>query len=610
MGDTLRLLRVMWSAGKGIAVVITVIRLVERLIPAATAMVVGLLVGRVTALNGTGGFSTVLLPLAAFGAVLFVSHAAETVVEPLAYLTQQRIDGAHRAAVTRLVASSPTIDLLEQPEAQHLIQRAKADPDEYTQRTPGQAALAGLDQAADAIGVVATCLVVAQFAWWLVPLLLIPSLICVRLRYRQRLKFVRLWRAQLDELLRADRWQETLVSAGVGKDMRVFGFGDWAVRRLRRQHVVRCQPIFALWQRNICGQLWLFLLAAPPLLIAITAVAAGTVNGQGSFATETAVLTAGAALFTMIGPGESALTRLAGLEALKAYDELAEVFGKDAQRPPPAAPAHTGSSSHVRFERVGFTYPGTTHAVLDGLDLEIRPGELLAIVGLNGAGKSTLIKLLSGLYKPTSGRILVGDGQDLAELEARAWRERISVVFQDFVKYELSAADNVTLGRPGVVPDPTVLEAAARDAGLRPVLDRLPDGWETPLARTRTGGVDLSGGQWQQVVLTRALYALYTGAELLVLDEPTAHLDVRTEFEVFQRLAEHRDDAGVVLISHRLSTVRQADRIVLLGGGRITESGSHDELIASGGDYAKMFAIQAERFQQGYRHTIEEGELL
>ncbi|MDH6709075.1 ABC-type multidrug transport system fused ATPase/permease subunit [Kitasatospora sp. MAA19] len=608
MGNTPRLLGLLWSAGKGIAAAVTVMRLTQRMIPAATAMVVGLLMSRLT-VHGTKSFSTMLVPLAAFGAVLFVSHAAETFVEPLAYLTQQRIDGAHRVAVTRLVASSPTVDVLERPEAQQLIRQAKADPDDYTQRTPGQAALAELDQAADAAGAAAACLVVAQFSWWLVPLLLIPSLACVRLRYRQRLESVMLWRAQLGELLRADRWQEMLTSGGVGKDLRVFGFGDWAVRRLSRLHVARSEPMFALWKRHIRGQLWIPLLVAPSLLLAITAVAAGTVNGHGSIATETAVLAAGASLFTMFGSGDSALTRLSGLEALTAYDELAGLFGKHTRHPLPAAPARTRSYSPVRFEQVGFTYPGTTHAVLDGLDLEIRSGELLAIVGLNGAGKSTLIKLLAGLYDPTSGRILVGEGQDLSELGAEAWRERISVVFQDFVKYQLSAADNVTLGRPGV-PDPAVLEAAAQDAGLQPVLDRLPDGWETPLARSRTGGVDLSGGQWQQVVLTRALYALRTGAELLVLDEPTAHLDVRTEFEVFRRLAEQRNAAGVVLISHRLSTVRQADRIVLLDGGRITESGSHDELVALGGSYARMFAIQAERFQHGHRHAIEEDELL
>ncbi|MBA2949062.1 ABC transporter ATP-binding protein [Streptomyces sp. PSKA28] len=610
VGDTLRLLRLLWSAGKGTAVVIAVIRLAERLIPAATATVLALLVSRVTALGSTGEIGAALLPLAGFGVVLLVGHAAEAVTEPLSYLVQQRIDGAHRAKVTRLTASSPTIDLLEQPEAQRLIRQAKADPDEFSQRTPGQAALAQLDQVADAVGVAAACVVVAQFAWWLVPLLLIPAFLNARLRYRGRMEFIQLWRSQLDVMVRVERWEETLASAGVGKDLRVFGLGDWAVRRLHQQHVARTEPQFAVWKRNLRGQLRSLLLVVPPLLIGFTAVAALTVDGHGSVATATAALTAGASLFMMIDLGYTVLTRLSGLEALKAYDELAELLTKDTGRPASPPVTDPGSSSLVRFEEVGFTYPGTTRAVLDGLDLEIRPGELLAIVGLNGAGKSTLIKLLAGLYEPTSGRILVGGGREMSELGVQAWRERISVVFQDFVKYELSAADNVTLGRPGVVPDKAVLEAAARDAGLGPVLDRLPDGWQTPLARSRTGGVDLSGGQWQQVVLTRALYALRTGAELLVLDEPTAHLDVRTEFEVFQRLAEQRAEAGVVLISHRLSTVRQADRIVLLDGGRITESGTHDELIALDGSYAKLFAIQAERFQQGYQDAIEEGELL
>jgi ABC-type multidrug transport system fused ATPase/permease subunit len=218
-------------------------------------------------------------------------------------------------------------------------------------------------------------------------------------------------------------------------------------------------------------------------------------------------------------------------------------------------------------------------------------------VGLNGAGKSTLIKLLAWLYQPTGGRI-TADGVDLDKIGPEAWRERISVVFQDFVRYQLSAADNVTLGNAAVPKDELALKAAARDAGFDEVVDRLPHGWDTPLSRSRSSGVDLSGGQWQQVVLARALYAVRTGAQLLVLDEPTAHLDVRTEFGVFERLAAHKGDATVVLISHRLSTVRKADRIVLLDDGRIAESGTHDELIALGGRYAEMFAIQAEAFEE------------
>jgi ATP-binding cassette subfamily B protein len=271
-------------------------------------------------------------------------------------------------------------------------------------------------------------------------------------------------------------------------------------------------------------------------------------------------------------------------------------------------PGTIGRPPLIRFEDVRFRYPGTESSVLDGLDLDVRPGELLGIVGFNGAGKSTLIKLLAGLYEPTSGRITVG-GVDLADIGPAAWRVRLSVVFQDFVRYHLSAADNVALGNALATPDMAAVVGAARDAGFDDEVSRLPGRWDTPLARACRGGVDLSGGQWQQVVLARALYAMRTGAQVLVLDEPTAHLDVRTELDVFTRLAAHHGDASVILISHRLSTVRRADRIVLLSGGRITESGTHDDLIAAGGGYATMFAIQAQRFQRGFDDRLTEGEL-
>ncbi|MFI5908133.1 ABC transporter ATP-binding protein [Dactylosporangium sp. NPDC051541] len=255
-----------------------------------------------------------------------------------------------------------------------------------------------------------------------------------------------------------------------------------------------------------------------------------------------------------------------------------------------------GDDTLIVVNQVDFTYPGTGQPVLRQINLELRPGERLAIVGLNGAGKSTLIKLLAGLYTPTAGTITAG-GVDIADIGVEQWRRRISVVFQDFVRYQLSAADNIMLGNAAVPRDAAAFAQAVHDAGLAGFGKSLPDGWNTPLARARTGGVDLSGGQWQRVVLGRALYAVRTGARLLVLDEPTAHLDVRTEFETFERLGRHRGGATVVLISHRLSTVRQADRIVLLDDGRIAEEGTHDELMALGGKYAAMFAIQAARFR-------------
>jgi ATP-binding cassette subfamily B protein len=243
---------------------------------------------------------------------------------------------------------------------------------------------------------------------------------------------------------------------------------------------------------------------------------------------------------------------------------------------------------------VRFGYPGADRTVLDGLDLDIRPGETLALVGLNGAGKTTIGKLLAGLYEPDAGRITI-DGLDLHHIGVVAWRRRLAVLFQDFLRYELPVRDNVTLGRPDPADD-TELHAAATDAGLAGLIDDLPHGWDTPLAPGRSGGVDLSGGQWQRVALARALFAVRGGADVLVLDEPTAHLDVGTEAEVLRQVARVGRHASVVLISHRLSTVRRADRIVLIEHGRVTESGTHRELLAADGSYARLFRLQAQQF--------------
>jgi ATP-binding cassette subfamily B protein len=242
---------------------------------------------------------------------------------------------------------------------------------------------------------------------------------------------------------------------------------------------------------------------------------------------------------------------------------------------------------------------------MKGLDLEIRPGETLAVVGFNGAGKSTLIKLLAGVYRPTSGRI-TGGGIDIAE--HGQWSAHLAIVFQDFIKYPLTVAENISLGFPGT-PDPELIRTAIGDAGFGDVVARLESGIDTPLDRSRTGGTDLSGGQWQQLALARALYRIGCGAKILVLDEPTAHLDVRTEHALFDRLAALTEGITTVLVSHRLSTVRRADRIVLLADGTVAESGTHAELIALDGTYAHMYRLQAERYRSGFDDRLEEGEL-
>jgi len=256
----------------------------------------------------------------------------------------------------------------------------------------------------------------------------------------------------------------------------------------------------------------------------------------------------------------------------------------------PAVPAKTGAVS-VKLEEVRFTYRGREKATLDGMTLEIPAGQSLAVVGENGAGKSTLMKLLCGLYEPQGGRITL-DGST-APAEARG---RVAVIFQDFVRYRLPLRENVGFGHLPLVGDGAALEGALRDAGAAALLERLPRGWDTVLSREFENGADLSGGQWQRVALARALAAVRGGAGLLILDEPTAALDVRAETELFERFLELTRGVTTILVSHRLSSVRRADRIVVIGDGGVVEDGTHDQLMALGGRYAEMYSLQAERF--------------
>jgi ABC-type multidrug transport system fused ATPase/permease subunit len=240
----------------------------------------------------------------------------------------------------------------------------------------------------------------------------------------------------------------------------------------------------------------------------------------------------------------------------------------------------------IRFRNVNFAYPGTTDPVLVGFDLTIPAGTSLAIVGQNGAGKTTLAKLLCRLYDPNEGAIEI-DGVDLREIDIDAWRQRVTAVFQDFTKFELPLRDNVS---PAGAPDEAI-EQALMQAGAAHLASL-----DTVLARGYQNGTDLSGGQWQRIALARALCAVKLGAGVVLLDEPTAQLDVRGESEIFDRILRATDHATTILISHRFSTVRHADRICVLEHGRVVELGTHDELIALGGRYRTMFELQASRF--------------
>ncbi|HEX9576182.1 MAG TPA: ABC transporter ATP-binding protein [Myxococcales bacterium] len=255
---------------------------------------------------------------------------------------------------------------------------------------------------------------------------------------------------------------------------------------------------------------------------------------------------------------------------------------------PPATPAPARAQG-IEFRGVSFRYPGTEKWVLRGVDLRLAPGEKMALVGENGAGKSTLIKLLMRLYDPTEGAILYG-GVDLRDMDARDLRDRIGVLFQDFVRYQFSAKENIGVGWVPAIGDVKRIERAVDDGGARPVIDQLPQKLDTMLGGWFEEGHELSGGQWQKIALARAFMR---DSEVLVLDEPTAALDAEAEHELFGRLQELARERTAILISHRFSTVRRADRIAVLRDGRIEELGTHSELLARNGRYAHLFRLQA-----------------
>jgi len=269
-------------------------------------------------------------------------------------------------------------------------------------------------------------------------------------------------------------------------------------------------------------------------------------------------------------------------------------FCKEAERAPAtragALPAPEGFSV-IRASGVTFTYPGTGKPALTDVSVEIRRGEVIALVGENGSGKSTLAKLLAGLYQPSSGEIQ-WDGQPIATMDREQLRDRIAVIMQDYTRWPLTALENITMGR---ARDERLLAMAAAAAGTDRVIDSLPSGYETPLDRRFRGGIEPSGGQWQRIAIARGFYR---DASLLICDEPTSSLDARTEHALFEMIRGHADGRTVLLITHRLASVRHADRIYVLDRGRVLEIGDHDTLMANGGLYADLYTLQASAYAQ------------
>lgn len=406
----------------------------------------------------------------------------------------------------------------------------------------------------------------------------------------------------------ADYAYRLAVDAPAAKEVRMFGLADWVIERFanRRRHLYDLQ-----WEATRMREQ-----SVISSLVAVT-VANALVFWRLAAETATGDVAIGAAVTFLLSAISVSAIAFGGLNwaldaasaPAAAVERLASVLGEadtlnDADGGPaddtPGTPSAGGpgteaeqpladSGPHgIEFRAVTFTYPSASAPVLRDLNLTIEPGTSLAIVGQNGAGKTTLAKLLCRFYDPEGGSIRI-DGRDVRSFDVDRWRSRVTAVFQDFVRYELTLRENVApLGASDLLIQESLVAAGA---------DGLAD-LDTPLAKGYEGGTDLSGGQWQRVALARAICGVKQGAGLVLLDEPTAQLDVRGEAEIFQRLLEATRDCTTILVSHRFSTVRLADRIAVVEQGRVIELGTHDELIALDGRYRTMYDLQASRFTE------------
>jgi ATP-binding cassette subfamily B protein len=593
-------LRLIWKTSPPLTVGNLLLRLLRALLPVATLYVGKLIIDEVVRLASSGTVPADLTAWLAIGqfhrlglllllelGLAILADVLGRIVSLLDSLLSERFTNA---TSLELMEHAATLDLedFEDSELQDRLERAR-------RQTTGRMVLMSqiFGQAQDVVTIVSFSIGLLAYAPWLIVLLLIALVPAFLGEAHFNAESYSLDYKRTPERRELDYLRQTGASVETAKEVKIFGLHRFLLERYQL-----LATRFYEANRHLAGRraLWGAVLTTMGTLgyyVAYAFIAWRTLRGQLTIGDLTFLSGAFRRLRTLLEGLLSSFSQVAG-QALY-LDDLFSFFriAPEIVSPPNARPVPSPLAQGFRFEGVGFRYPGAERWAVRNLTFTLHAGEVLALVGENGAGKTTLVKLLARLYDPDEGRILL-DGHDLREYDLGQLRSSIGVIFQDFVRYQMTAGENIAVGRIEARDDRARIVAAAESSMADELIERLPYGYDQWLGKRFKAGVELSGGEWQKLAIGRAYMR---DAQVLILDEPTAALDARAEFEVFQRFKELSAGKTAVLISHRFSSVRMANRILVLAAGELEAAGTHEELLAQSRRYAELFELQA----AGYR---------
>jgi ATP-binding cassette subfamily B protein len=593
-------LKLVWQTSPALTLALSLLRLARALLPVATLYVGKLIIDEVVLLaqvpHSADTFQQWLASglLARIGWLLAIEFtlavSSDVLGRTVSLLDSLLAEQFSNKTSLRLMEHAATLDLedFEDSELQDRLERAR-------RQAAGRMSLMGqlFSQAQDVVTIVSFGAGLLVYAPWLIVLLaiaLIPAFIGEAHFNAQSYSLNYSRTAERREL---DYVRQTGASVETAKEVKIFGLNAFLIERYRTlaASFFAANRSIAL-RRASWGSLFTAI-GTIAYYVAYAYIVWRTLHGEFSIGDLTFLAGSFRRLRTLLENLLIGFSQVAG-QALY-LDDLFSFFEIEPEiiSPPNPRPFPVPMGDGFTFDNVGFRYPGAERWAVRRLNFKLHAGETLALVGENGAGKTTLVKLLARLYDPDEGRILL-DGHDLREYDLFQVRANIGVIFQDFVRYHLTAAENIAVGRIDARDDQARIVAAAERSLADQVIQKLPQGYNQIIGKRFRTGIDLSGGEWQKIAIARAYMR---DAQLLILDEPTAALDARAEFEVFKRFKELSKGKTAVLISHRFSSVRMADRIVVLVDGTVEAVGTHDELLAGGGRYAELFELQA----AGYR---------